>query len=96
MTHLSFSQEKNSWPNDYTFVTVLSVSGVLATLLIYYSRINNIHLGSSSLSWLLVHSFCDTYWTGFMILEITFIQKYCLLLGPDIGFDSHFVFHSCF
>jgi hypothetical protein len=64
-------------------VTVLSVSGVLATLLIYYSRINNIHLGSSSLSWLLV-LFAIFIGLGFMILEITFIQKFLLLLGTPI------------
>src|SRR5918997_4236258 len=64
-------------------VTVLSVSGVLAMLLIYYSKINNIHLASSSISWLLI-LFAIFIGLGFMVIEITFIQKFLLLLGTPI------------
>jgi hypothetical protein len=78
-----FAREKIPGQMIILLVTVLSVSGVLATLLIYYSRINNIHLGSSSLSWLLV-LFVIFIGLGFMILEITFIQKFLLLLGTPI------------
>ena len=64
-------------------VTVLSVSAVLALLLIYYSKINNIHLSSSSISWLFI-LFAIFIGLGFMVIEITFIQKFLLLLGTPI------------
>jgi predicted membrane-bound spermidine synthase len=78
-----FAREKIPSQMITLLITVLSVSGVLALLLIYYSRINNIHLASSSFSWLLV-LFVIFIGLGFMILEITFIQKFLLLLGTPI------------
>jgi hypothetical protein len=78
-----FAREKIPSQMITLLITVLSVSGVLALLLIYYSRINNIHLASSSLSWLLV-LFVISIGLGFMILEITFIQRFLLLLGTPI------------
>jgi predicted membrane-bound spermidine synthase len=78
-----FAREKIPSQMVILLVTVISVSGVIALLLIYYSRINNIHLASSSFSWLLV-LFVIFIGLGFMILEITFIQKFLLLLGTPI------------
>jgi MFS family permease len=78
-----FAREKIPSQMIILLITVLSVSGVLALLLIYYSRINKIHLASSSFSWLLV-LFAIFIGLGFMILEITFIQKFLLLLGTPI------------
>src|ERR671910_1313729 len=78
-----FPREKNPNQMILLLVTVLSVSGVLAMLLIYYSKINNIHLASSSISWLLI-LFAIFIGLGFMVIEITFIQKFLLLLGTPI------------
>jgi predicted membrane-bound spermidine synthase len=63
--------------------TVLGVSGVLALLLIYYSRRNRILLITSSSSWFHI-IFVAFIGLGFMFLEITFIQKFLLLLGTPI------------
>jgi hypothetical protein len=63
--------------------TVLGVSLVLALLLIYYSRVNKISLTSSSTS--IFHiTFVICIGFGFIFLEITFIQKFLLLLGTPI------------
>jgi hypothetical protein len=63
--------------------TVLGVSVVLAVLLIYYSRVNKISLTSSSTS--IFHiTFVICIGFGFIFLEITFIQKFLLLLGTPI------------
>ena len=78
-----FAREKIPGQMIILLVTVLSVSGVLALLLVYYSRMNNIHLASSSLSWLPV-LFVIFIGLGFMVIEITFIQKFLLLLGTPI------------
>ena len=78
-----FAREKIPHQMILLLVTTLSVSGVLAVLLIYYSKINNIHLSSSSISWLLI-LFAIFIGLGFMVLEITFIQKFLLLLGTPI------------
>jgi hypothetical protein len=78
-----FAREKIPNQMILLLVTVLSVSGVLAMLLIYYSKINNIHLASSSISWLLI-LFAIFIGLGFMVIEITFIQKFLLLLGTPI------------
>ena len=61
---------------------VLGVSAVLALLLVYYSKVNKIrltahHQGSIS-------SFVVFIGFGFIFLEITFIQKFLLLLGTPI------------
>ena len=68
--------------------TVLGVSAVLALLLIYYSRKNRIPLirassSSSTSSWFHM-IFVIFIGLGFMFLEITFIQKFLLLLGTPI------------
>ena len=78
-----FAREKIPGQMIILLVTVLSVSGVLALLLVYYSRMSKIHLASSSLSWLSV-LFVIFIGLGFMVIEITFIQKFLLLLGTPI------------
>jgi hypothetical protein len=78
-----FAREKIPGQMIILLVTVLSVSGVLALLLMYYSRRYNVPLASSSFSWLLV-LFVIFIGLGFMIIEITFIQKFLLLLGTPI------------
>jgi predicted membrane-bound spermidine synthase len=64
--------------------TVLGVSAVLALLLIYYSRRSKIQLVTSSRSSLFHMLFVLFIGLGFMFLEITFIQKFLLLLGTPI------------
>jgi hypothetical protein len=61
--------------------TVLAVSATLAVLLIYYSRVNKIRLAGSSIFHILFVIFIGL---GFIFLEITFIQKFLLLLGTPI------------
>jgi hypothetical protein len=63
--------------------TVVGVSIVLSLLLVYYSRIRRIQLTTSAsrkfhLSFVVLIGF------GFIFLEITFIQKFLLLLGTPI------------
>jgi hypothetical protein len=63
--------------------TVVGVSIVLSLLLAYYSRIRRIQLTTSAsrkfhLSFVVLIGF------GFIFLEITFIQKFLLLLGTPI------------
>ncbi|HYY51148.1 MAG TPA: hypothetical protein VE643_09770, partial [Nitrososphaeraceae archaeon] len=63
--------------------TVLGVSIVLGILLTYYSKANKIGLTSSSTS--IFHiNFVICIGFGFIFLEITFIQKFLLLLGTPI------------
>jgi predicted membrane-bound spermidine synthase len=61
--------------------TILILSAVLTAILIYYSRINRIqkngHIGFHILFVILIG-------LGFIFLEITFIQKFLLLLGTPI------------
>lgn len=61
--------------------TVLAVSAVLSLLLVYYSRVNKIRLTSSSRFHIVFAMFIGL---GFIFLEITFIQKFLLLLGTPI------------
>jgi len=61
--------------------TVLGLSAVITLLLIYYSRINRIRLTSSSQFHIIFVIFIGI---GFIFLEITFIQKFLLLLGTPI------------
>ncbi|MBV9666629.1 MAG: hypothetical protein JO327_00725 [Nitrososphaeraceae archaeon] len=61
--------------------TVLGVSAVLSLLLVYYSRVNKIRLTASSRFHLV---FVILIGLGFIFLEITFIQKFLLLLGTPI------------
>jgi hypothetical protein len=62
-------------------VTVLGVSAVLAVLLVYYSKLNRIKLTTSSRFHI---AFVILIGLGFIFLEITFIQKFLLLLGTPI------------
>ena len=61
--------------------TVVGVSVVLALLLVYYSRVNKIRLSSSSRFHIVFAMFIGL---GFIFLEITFIQRFLLLLGTPI------------
>src|SRR6476646_7419379 len=60
---------------------VLGVSAILALLLVYYSNANKIRLTASSRFHI---SFVVLIGFGFIFLEITFIQKFLLLLGTPI------------
>ena len=63
--------------------TVVGVSVVLSLLLVYYSRIRRIQLTTSaSRKFHLI--FVVLIGFGFIFLEITFIQKFLLLLGTPI------------
>ena len=61
--------------------TVLGVSAVLGLLLVYYAKVNKIRLTSSSRFHIVFAMFIGL---GFIFLEITFIQKFLLLLGTPI------------
>jgi hypothetical protein len=61
--------------------TVLGVSAALGLLLVYYSKANKIRITSSS-RFHIVFAMCIGL--GFIFLEITFIQKFLLLLGTPI------------
>jgi hypothetical protein len=76
---------KEQIPNQMKLLleTVLGVSVVLTLLLVYYSRAKKIRLTSSSTS--LFHiGFVISIGLAFVFLEITFIQKFLLLLGTPI------------
>jgi hypothetical protein len=62
--------------------TTVSVSVALAFMLIYFYRHKNIHLTRSSSPFHI--AFVIFIGLGFMFLEITFIQKFLLLLGTPI------------
>jgi hypothetical protein len=70
-------------PNQMVLLieTVLGVSVVITLLLIYYSKVNKIMLTSSSRFHIIFAIFIGL---GFIFLEITFIQKFLLLLGTPI------------
>jgi predicted membrane-bound spermidine synthase len=77
---------KEQVPNQMILLleTVLGVSAVLALFLIYYSRRNRaLTITSSTSSWFHM-IFVIFIGLGFMFLEITFIQKFLLLLGTPI------------
>jgi hypothetical protein len=61
--------------------TVLGVSVVITLLLVYYSKVNKIRLTSSSRFHIIFAIFIGL---GFIFLEITFIEKFLLLLGTPI------------
>jgi hypothetical protein len=63
---------------------VLILSGVLFTILIYYSKLNKIDLVGVLLSrkYYLVFATCIGF--GFMFFEITLIQKFLLVLGTPV------------
>ena len=62
-------------------VTVMAISGLLSALLIYHARKTNVRFNSRSSFHVLFAIFIGV---GFMILEVTFIQKFLLLLGTPI------------
>src|SRR5919106_827272 len=63
-------------------VTVVAISGLLSALLIYHSRKRRVKFDSRSSSFHVL--FAIFIGVGFMILEVTFIQKFLLLLGTPI------------
>src|SRR5918999_3869605 len=62
-------------------VTVIAISGLLSALLIYHARKTRVRFNSRSSFHVLFAIFIGV---GFMILEVTFIQKFLLLLGTPI------------
>ncbi|MDQ3847738.1 MAG: hypothetical protein M3261_02140 [Thermoproteota archaeon] len=62
-------------------ITVISISGLLSAMLIYHARRTRLKFSSKSSLHILFAIFIGL---GFMILEITFIQKFLLLLGTPI------------
>lgn len=62
-------------------VTVMAISGLLSALLIYRARKTSVRFNSRSSFHVLFAIFIGV---GFMILEVTFIQKFLLLLGTPI------------
>ena len=62
-------------------VTVMAISGLLSALLIYHARKTSVRFNSRSSFHVLFAIFIGV---GFMILEVTFIQKFLLLLGTPI------------
>lgn len=62
-------------------VTVVAISGLLSVLLIYHARKTRVKFDSRSSFLVLFAIFIGV---GFMILEVTFIQKFLLLLGTPI------------
>src|SRR5919106_1264921 len=62
--------------------TVVAISGLLSALLIYHSRKRRVKFDSRSSSFHVL--FAIFIGVGFMILEVTFIQKFLLLLGTPI------------
>jgi hypothetical protein len=61
--------------------TVVAISGLLSALLIYHARKTRIQFNFRSSFHILFAIFIGL---GFMILEVTFIQKFLLLLGTPI------------
>ncbi len=66
------------------FTTVLILSGVLFTILIYYSKLNKIDMVSVLLSNKYYLVFATCIGLGFMFFEITLIQKFLLILGTPV------------
>jgi hypothetical protein len=62
-------------------ITVMAISGLLSALLIYHARKIRVKFDSRSSFHVLFAIFIGV---GFMILEVTFIQKFLLLLGTPI------------
>jgi predicted membrane-bound spermidine synthase len=62
-------------------ITVVAISGLLSVLLIYHARKTRVKFYSRSYFHVLFAIFIGI---GFMILEVTFIQKFLLLLGTPI------------
>ena len=64
--------------------TVLILSGVLFSILIYYSKLNKINFVPVMLANKYYLAFAACIGLGFMFFEITLIQKFLLILGTPI------------
>src|SRR5215208_1515191 len=62
-------------------VTVVAISALLSALLVYHARKTRAKFDSRSSLYILFAIFIGV---GFMVLEVTFIQKFLLLLGTPI------------
>jgi hypothetical protein len=76
-----FAREQIPKQMTILIVTVMAISGLLSALLIYHARKTSIRFNSRSSLHILFAVFIGV---GFMILEVTFIQKFLLLLGTPI------------
>jgi hypothetical protein len=64
--------------------TVLVLSGLLFTILIYYSKLNKINMVPVLLANKYYLAFATCIGLGFMFFEITLIQKFLLILGTPV------------
>jgi predicted membrane-bound spermidine synthase len=76
-----FAREQLPKQMTILLATVVAISGLLSVLLIYHARKTRIQFDSGSRFHVLFAIFIGL---GFMILEVTFIQKFLLLLGTPI------------
>ena len=76
-----FAREQVPKQMTILLATVVAISGLLSVLLIYHARKTRIQFDSGSRFHVLFAIFIGL---GFMILEVTFIQKFLLLLGTPI------------
>jgi predicted membrane-bound spermidine synthase len=76
-----FAREQVPKQMTILLATVVAISGLLSVLLIYHGRKTRIQFHSGSRFHVLFAIFIGL---GFMILEVTFIQKFLLLLGTPI------------
>ena len=77
-----FAKEQIPSQMKLLLATVVGLAAVLIVLLTYYSKANRMRLTTSSTS--LHIAFVIFIGFGFIFLEITFIQKFLLLLGTPI------------
>ncbi|MGH9950375.1 MAG: hypothetical protein ACRD5J_02005 [Nitrososphaeraceae archaeon] len=79
-----FARERIPFQLIMLFTTVLILSGVLFTILLYYSKLNKIDMVTvmSSNKYYLLFATCIGL--GFMFFEITLIQKFLLILGTPV------------
>jgi predicted membrane-bound spermidine synthase len=76
-----FAREQIPKQMTILLITVVAISGFLSVLLIYHARKTRVKFYSRSSYYALFAIFIGV---GFMILEVTFIQKFLLLLGTPI------------
>lgn len=79
-----FARERIPFQLIILLTTVLILSGVLFTILLYYSKLNKIDMVTvmSSNKYYLLFATCIGL--GFMFFEITLIQKFLLILGTPV------------
>jgi hypothetical protein len=79
-----FARERIPFQLIMLLTTVLILSGVLFTILLYYSKLNKIDMVTvmSSNKYYLLFAACIGL--GFMFFEITLIQKFLLILGTPV------------